>query len=1005
MIFHENDCIHGFRVNRVREIPEAHGVLHELTHEVTGASLIYLQTEADNKLFSVAFKTIPADDTGVFHILEHSCLSGSAKYPLREPFVELLKSSMNTFLNALTFPDKTLYPVSSRNDKDFHNLMGVYLDAVFAPNVLRNPNIFYQEGWHYELKEDQETPIYKGVVFNEMKGAESSVDTVIRNELTRMLYGDTCYGFVSGGDVEKIPTLTYENFLEMYRKYYHPSNSVFYLEGNLNLDRSLADIAAYLDSYQALGQTFSIPIIEAPEAASLVKYYDIGEDEEEEEDEADDEAIDAEDTAEADAKSDQAPARAHITYGKLFGTYLDKNLGAAISLLADYLTGSNEAPLSKAVLSSGLAENFSIGLQEGIKQPYFQISVTNCRYEDREAIERVIFDTAKAMIQKGLSRHDLGASLNEMEFQMREEEEPKALYHNIRVLDSAMYGGDPALYLSFEDTFSFLREQLKTDYYEKLMAQLFDLSDMQILYMLPSKTIGEEKRQREEQRLQEIGASWSAEERTEILKLNERLLEWQQTPDSPEILDTIPKLSLSDVDPNPIAHETEVSEHRGVTFLHHSGGTDGIAYINLYFPIPYRDQETLQALSLLPGMLGILSTADRGPLEFQTDCQEHLGDLSYDIFTSAKAGETETTDLYFEVSIAALNDQIPEGLRLAKEVLHTTRFEEEDLILQKLAQRADGSRRSIIGSGHNYALLYTEAALNAESAAEEMLHGLTQYWYVRDLKEAFEAEEASAGQVSLKEKFYAVLRKAQKEIFTSEGMLISVTGNQPIDEVMDIDAWIDAFAPEEGLIVDKTLPAGDIRMNLPKKTAVTIPSGVSYAVTRGNLQELGSKYSAKWRLASGVLRYGYLWDEIRVKGGAYGTNASFNNLNALGFNSYRDPDPIRSLSIYEGAGAFLREFAQTTDSLESNIISTLAGMDPLLSPGDIGDYYDNFYLKATTDEKRIAFRRQLLALKPEDLVECADALERLKENQYQCVIGHADVTRELEKQGFTVMNI
>lgn len=986
MTYQVNDHIHGFTINRIREIPQVHAIMHEMTHDVTGASLIYVQTEDTNKLFSVSFKTIPADDTGVFHILEHSVLSGSEKYPLREPFVELLKSSMNTFLNALTFPDKTMYPVSSRNEKDFHNLMGVYLDAVFAPKALTNPNIFYQEGWHYELEDGQTVPTFKGVVYNEMKGAESSVDTLIRNNLKQMLYGNTCYGYNSGGDVEKIPTLSYEQYKEMYHKYYHPTNAVFYLEGNMDLDLSLADIQSYLSRFEGEGPKFTIPYAQASKACERIAYYDRTETEEEEEERS-----------------------SYISYAKLWCKFEDNQEIAAVELLSDYLTGSNEAPLCKAVLESGLAEDFSIALQDGIKQPFFQISVANCNYENREEIHHIIFDTMKKLIAKGFSRHDIGASLNEMEFQFREESEPKALYRNMRILDSAMYGGDPMLYMDADEVFAFLRKQLDTDYYERLAERLFDEEHMQTLYMLPSAEEGARKRAEEEGRLQKISSAWTQEEREEILEQNRRLKIWQQTPDTPEVLAAIPKLALSDVDPNLMPHRMEVKKYRGLTILHHQEGTPGIVYLNLYFPIPWRDEQTLKNLSLFPSMLGTLSTGKREPLDFQTDCQEHLGDLSYDIANETKPGNTTSTKLYFEVSIAALKKQIPEGLRLAEEVLKTTRFDEDELILQKLQQKAESGRRSIVSGGHSFALNYTAAAESAASEAEEYLHGLTFYWYLKDLAEHYDEKKGP---------FLETLKKAQKELFVipkqKKGedldILLSITSPEPLEECVDLDAWIDAFLEKEDRPAAETVKKEKNEnfsptIQIADKTAVIIPSGVSYAVTRSNLGRLGSAYSPKWRVLTTVLRFGYLWDQIRVLGGAYGTGTNFNNQQEAGFYSYRDPDPIRSLQIFRNAGSYLRSYCEEKESLDSAIISTISSMDPLLGPADIGDHYDSLYLSGVTAENRQKFRKEMIGLQVSDLLECADALEKLKDDCRDCVIGHAGVVKKLEEQGFVVKSI
>lgn len=470
----QGEKLHGFMVRSVKELPEQKAILYQLEYVKNGAELLWLDNGEKNKLFSIAFKTLPSDDTGVFHILEHSVLCGSKKYPVKEPFLDLLKGSMKTFLNAFTFPDKTMYPVSSRNETDFLNLMQVYLDAVFCPAIYENESIFHQEGWHYELEDAGADPIYKGVVFNEMKGAFSSVDTKLETEMNRLLFPDTCYRFVSGGDPKKIPSLTYEQFLKAHSEYYHPSNAKIYLDGNVPLDRVLTILdEEYLSKYEKSDAKHEIAMQQPLAHAEAIEYYEIGEEEDTDE-------------------------KAQIAFGKLVCDFSDRKKLMALMVLSSYLTGSNEAPLKQAILQNGLGQDVSLLVMDGIAQPYSLLRICNTEYESRNEIKRIVRETAEKLLTDGLNPEELNAAIDELEFQTREGEEPKGLIRNINILNSWLYNGDVELYLLNDELFQFLRDAVNTDYYEKLLACiLLDSEHTAELYLLPSKTKGAEDFQAE----------------------------------------------------------------------------------------------------------------------------------------------------------------------------------------------------------------------------------------------------------------------------------------------------------------------------------------------------------------------------------------------------------------------------------------------------------------------------------------------------------------------------
>ena len=481
-----NDILHGFKVTRVRESEELKGTLYEMEHIRTGAVLAWLDNGCDNKLFSATFKTIPWDDTGVFHILEHSVLAGSDNYPVKEPFLDLIKSSMNTYLNAMTFPDKTMYPVSSKNEQDFINLTRVYLDAVFHPAIYHNDSIFRQEGWHYEVEDEE--PFYNGVVFNEMKGAFASVDTVMEEGLMKYLYPDNTYRFVSGGDPASIPDLTYENFLRAHREFYSPSNCRFFLDGDLPIDRVLGIIDdEYLSTFERDDKVHEIPMQQPVKARDLTEFYEIGKDEDE-------------------------SKKSHLVLGKVFSDWSQRSRIIAYTLMSIYLAGDNESPLKRAILERGLAQEVEFSVMDGIAQPFWVLVFRNMDMCDKDAILQVYKDTLKKIAREGVDKEALIGGLNRFEFSLRESGEPAGLYRAINSMSSWLYGGDPLLYLESNSIVHELRAALDTDYYDRIIEELLDEEGVITMEVLPSKTKGEEEAQKEYERVTGEYSSFSEDE-------------------------------------------------------------------------------------------------------------------------------------------------------------------------------------------------------------------------------------------------------------------------------------------------------------------------------------------------------------------------------------------------------------------------------------------------------------------------------------------------------------
>ena len=947
--------LHGFTVDRVRQVAELSANLVEMSHDKTGAQLCWVDNGESNKLFSIAFKTLPEDSTGVFHILEHSVLCGSDKYPVKEPFVELLKSSMNTFLNAMTFPDKTMYPVSSRNEQDFMNLTEVYLDAVFAPAIRTNPNIFYQEGWHVEMENADSTPTYKGVVFNEMKGAMSSVDEVIMEGMLAAAYPDTCYGYNSGGDPRVIPELTYEKYMSMYNRYYHPSNSRIWLDGAVPLDRVLEMIDGYLSRFERSDEKHVIAM-QTPRAVEKTQYYEVSE-------------------------ADGTDNKAMLSLGKIIGTWQDVNRCYAADVLADAIAGSNEAPLKRAVLAAGLCQDMSMDIETSIAQPGMMLTVKNIDPANAPAIRELIRKTAMELCEKGIDKADLMASINRYEFRLREPNEPAGLMRCIMALNTWLLDGDPLTYLVYDEAFAALRAMVEDGCFEKL---LYDLlvkeDDLVVLHTLPSTTLGEELRAEEAAKLAALSAAWTEEEKAAVLAMNEKLHAWQQTPDSPEQLETLPVLDLSEVSPDPMLLHTEENVVDGVTVLYHKAATSGIVHLNYYFRLTDCTLEELTALRELGTLLGKLPTKKHSAAELQQTVKLHLGRLSFGVENKDKAGRTDVTMPVLRVVCSAMADKVDLAKELVHEILTETDFTQLDKIRAIVMQESEHARQYCIMGGHALAINAAQSHYSAGGAVAEALHGYTNVRYRLDLAANFD-EKIGAHVALLEGKLAAAVCKAR--------LVLSVTANEPIDT-----APILADYPAGTPVAETAVYTSAV----PMKQGIRIPAQIGYGVLAS---DLGREWHASASVASNILSLSYLWNVIRVQGGAYGCGLRMRRDVVLAY-SYRDPTPARSLTMYREAADFLRAFVDSGERIDKFVISTVSELEPLMSPRDEGAVADGRWFSGKTEADLRRERAEILSTDGQALLGWCDALEHMAKTGAVCVVAHDEALKACEAENLEI---
>lgn len=937
--------LHGFEIKRIRSDREIGGRLIEMRHTVSGAELCWLDNGQENKLFSIAFKTIPSDNTGVFHILEHSVLCGSQKYPVKEPFVELLKSSMNTFLNAMTGSDLTIFPVSSRNDRDLMNLTMVYLDAVFAPSILHDKRIFAQEGCHIET-DGNGSGVYKGVVFNEMKGAMGETDQLIDRTMMKMLFRDNCYGFNSGGDPDAITDLTYSQFTDAYRTFYHPANSRIYLDGSINIDEMLELIDSYLSRFSSAD--LRVPKIagQIPYASEKTIYYEIG--------------------AEEDIED-----KSKLTIGKIVSGWNDKKRNIAISIICDALTGSNDAPLKRAVLDAGLAQDISMSIDDTIAQPYLTIHAENIK----DGVETQLFGTidrvGRDIRKNGLDHESLEAALNRIAFHLKEGEEPQALGRNFRVLGSWLYGGDPMYLLQLDETIRELRRMVNDGELEEIAFDLLTNHDYQaVLHTCPSYDAGEKMREAEALKIGKIISEWSPEEYGKQAEFCEELSKWQNSPDTPEDLAKLPKLTLKDAARDIPWMETEESFYKGARILKHTAECRGIVYVDLFFPLTDLTLDEIGPLTLTGNLLGELSTEKHDALALQKTIKRLTGRLNFDIGTRGSAENPDICTPYLGVSFSTLKENLTETFALVGEILQLTRFDQPEAIREIIMQCEMSARQKGPGAGHVIGIRDVLSHYTADGAVREALEGATAIRFIHDFAGNFDNRIDS---------FIQLIRKIMTCAVCRNRLTIGITSDDRIDPAVFID-----MLPEGQKVPD----AAHYERIASEKRAYLIPAQIGYAVKGYNLKRNGQKFDGSLCIAANILSLDYLWNTVRVKGGAYGAGLRADRAGNVFMYSYRDPTPSRTIEAAAGIGGYLREFSK--DELEKYIISTINEIDPLLSAREKGSLATLRFLNGYSYEDAETLYREVLGTTYEKLCECAEKLAAFAENGAVCIVAHRD---------------
>jgi len=954
---------HGFTLERQQHISELNAEVLLYKHR-TGAQLLSLINDDENKVFGINFRTPPADSTGVAHILEHSVLCGSRKYPVKEPFVELLKGSLKTFLNAFTYPDRTCYPVASQNTQDFYNLVDVYLDAVFHPRL--TPQVLQQEGWHYELENVNDPLTFKGVVFNEMKGANSSPERLLAEHIQQSLFPEHTYGVDSGGDPAHIPDLTFADFVAFHRDYYHPANARIYFCGDDPAEHRLELLATYLDEFEATAVDSAIGTqthFTAPR--EFTKPYA------------------------ADAQSEDAP-KSMVALNWLLPEGLDETQVMALQTLDFVLTGTPAAPLRRTLLESGLGEDLVGGMETELYQLFASIGLKGVQLGDEEKVVELVLSTLETIVQEGLDPKTIQAALNTLEFRLRENNTgsyPRGLLLMLRALTTWIYDGDPFAALAFETPLAQMKKGWQEDprFFESLIQRyLLDNPHRTTIFLKPDATMAERQEAAETDRLARARAAMAPQDLEELVAATAELKRLQEAPDAAEDLAKLPRLELSDLEAKIRTLPQEEAQTEDTLILHHDLFTNGIAYFDLSFDLRQLPQEFLSYLPLFSRALLEMGTQKDNFVELS----QRIGTYTGGIWPSSLITLNRSNQCIAQLILRskAMTSQIDDLLNILQDILLIPDFSDKDRFLQMVLEEKAGEEAGLVPSGHSVVNLRLRAKFEEPSWITEQMEGISYLFFLRRLLEEIDQDWPGV---------QAKLEAIRAHLVNRRALLCNLT--LPGAERAAFEPKLEAFL--------RTLPQKDWTP-MPwtpvfnnSNEGLMAPTQVNYVGKGGNLYDLGYTYHGSVAVITRFLRNTWLWDRIRVQGGAYGAFCSFDQFSGLFTSvSYRDPNLLETLANYDAAGQFLRQVDLNQDELTKAIIGTIGDIDSYMLPDAKGYTSMVRRLVGIDDTYRQQIRDQILGTTAEDFRAFAVYLDKLAQTGSVVALASAETIAAANQQ-------
>ena len=934
-----------------------------LRHKKSGARIAILSNNDDNKVFYIGFRTPPEDETGVPHIIEHTTLCGSKKFPVKDPFIELAKGSLNTFLNAMTYPDKTVYPVASCNDQDFKNLMDVYLDAVFNPNITKYEEIFKQEGWHYELTGKDDELKINGVVYNEMKGAYSSPDEVLSSQIYRSLFPDNTYSKDSGGNPEYIPKLTYEAYLDFYHKYYHPSNSYIYLYGDMDVVERLEWLdKEYLSLYDY--KKVNSEINKQPafdEIKNVEAQYSI-------------------------TMDDSQENKTYLSYNRVVGDTLDEMLYQAFDVLDYALVSSPGAPVKQALIDAGIGDDVYGSYDAGILQPVFSFVAKNANASQADEFESIIENTLKEVVKTGINKEALLAGINSSEFKFREADFgqfPKGLLFGLNCLDSWLFDDmKPFIHLECLGTFAKLRKAVDTDYFEKLIQEyLLDNTHGSSVTVKPKRGLGNEREEALANELSDYKASLSDEEIKKLIEDTEHLKKYQEEPSSDEDLRKLPMLTRADMKKNAMPFSNIEDELSDVKVVRHDIESNGIDYISFLFDAGDFAQSELGYLGFFTNALGLVSTEKYSYTDLANATNIYTGGISTGTASHPDIKDRNNFVFKLEVKLKVLEKNLDKALELMEQMLLSSDFTDTKRLGELVAQIKARLQANLSSSGHLVAAMRSMSSFSRYALYQDELKGIAFYRSICHIE-----KELSESPKSVSDKLAAIAKK----LFARNRMLISFTGNN--------EAYGNAKPSLEKVIAgfDKMSAVGnqaEVHFNTAKEAFIDA-SQIQYVAKTGDFICEGYEYTGALRLLRVILSYDYLWINVRVKGGAYGCMNTFLRSGESYFVSYRDPNLSDTLDVYDRIPEYIKNFSPDERDMTKYIIGTFSALDTPMNPEAKGSRSLSAYLEGITYEQIQKERNEILNAQPEDIRRLADLVEAVLKKDSICVIGNENMIKE-----------
>lgn len=952
-----------YEIVKEEEIPEVNGKGYILSHKKTKARVLVIANDDENKVFDIGFRTPPYDDSGIPHILEHSVLCGSRKYPVKDPFVELAKGSLNTFLNAMTYSDKTVYPIASCNEKDFENLMDVYLDAVFYPNIYNHTEIMRQEGWHYELEDVDGELTYNGVVFNEMKGAFSSPEQQLYSRIEATLFADTPYGNESGGNPAVIPTLTQERFLDFHRTYYHPSNSHIYLYGNLDMFKELEYIdSEYLSKfeYKEIDSTIAHQKPFA-QMKDITCEYSIAENESEEN-------------------------HAYLTYNMVVGESIDKKQVLAMNVIEYAIMDAPGAPLKKALVDAEIGEDVFASYDDGIQQTSFSIVAKNANGADKDRFVSIIRETLSDLSGHGeagkeISKKSLEAAINNFEFKHKEANfgrYPKGLMMGLDAYNTWLYKDEAALEMfKLNEVYEELKNELDTGYFENLIWEKLVANNFgSVLVMEPKKGLDKETDAKEKKILADYKASCSNEELERLVEETKALKLYQETPSPAEDMKKIPLLSISDIRKEIHPLKNKEGMIQGIPLVSHDIFTNGIGYLDFIFNINDLDAELIPYAELLTSIFKYVDTEHYTYGELSNEINFHTGGIGFSTGAMYKNGTKDYLTI-FNVKTKAMDEKLVEGLRLIEEILFTSNLADKKRLKEIISEEKAGLKSDLTASGHITTATRAMSYLSEVMAFKDLTEGIGYYAFLTSLDKEFDKKA---------DEIIEKLQTALSEILRKGALTISYTGKNDISALLgdEIKTFVSRLSTRPAYAQKRKLST--VIKNEGFKTA----SQVQYVSLAGDYREKGFEYTGALEVLQVIFSYGYLWENIRVKGGAYGAMCSFTRSGMSYFTSYRDPNLMETYQIYQKAAEYVAAFDADERDMTKYLIGAIAKLDAPMTPSAEGAFSQSCYFAGITDEQLQKERDQVLCTDVAAIRTLAPLISAVTESGIICAVGGED---------------